>query len=86
MEWEVTEVTKTMSKVIWTIYKRKSNWRVPNKRNKKKKHDANDVYLAIYPYIRIRKIIIFGFLISPSSYLLDIYLSVSSVSKLFSSF
>jgi hypothetical protein len=32
-----------MSKAIWRIYKRKSSWRVGIKRNRKKKHDANDV-------------------------------------------
>jgi hypothetical protein len=73
-EWEDSvKVMKMMNKATWMTCKRKKSWKVPNKRNKDKKHDANDVYLAIYLYIIIKIFIISEFSTFPSSYPWDIY-------------
>ena len=59
---------KMMNKETWKTCKRRKSWNVPNKRNKNKKHEANDVYLAIYPYIIIKIVTISEFSTFPFSY------------------
>jgi len=59
VEWEdLVKVMKMMNKATWMICKRKKSWRVQNKRNKNKNHDANDVYLAII-HISLSKYLLF---------------------------